>query len=264
MKRMQLFEFEDFPWFPNVLRQSLMLYLKMFHRIFNTAEYIAPRVAVALKAGNTNQIVDLCSGGGGPMVGVGRRLRDDYKLPVQIRLTDLYPSSAGAATIDDDARSWTTYDMNSINAADVPKHLTGVRTMMCSFHHMPVTVAKGILRDAFSSKQPICIFELSTNNQPKWLWWTAFPVGIILVLFLTPFVRPLTFSQLFFTYVIPVLPIVIAWDGATSNARTYTPDDFRELTADLQAPDYKWEIQTFPVPKNPGPMMIVLGLPVKG
>jgi hypothetical protein len=32
MKRMQLFEFEDFRWFPDFLRQCLTNYLVSFHR----------------------------------------------------------------------------------------------------------------------------------------------------------------------------------------------------------------------------------------
>jgi hypothetical protein len=65
--------------------------------------------------------------------------------------------------------------------------------------------------------------------------------------------------QFVFTYVIPVLPICIAWDGAASNARTYTKGDLEEMLKDLQAPDYSWEIGTVRGKNSPGPMLYLLG-----
>src|ERR1700741_933333 len=32
------------------------------------------------------------------------------------------------------------------------------------------------------------------------------------------------------------------WDGMVSMLRIYSPDQMRQLTADLQAPDYPWEL----------------------
>lgn len=62
-----------------------------------------------------------------------------------------------------------------------------------------------------------------------------------MVFFITPFVRPLNWKQILFTYLIPVIPIFFAWDGAVSNARTYTLDDLDILLEGLETEDYKWE-----------------------
>ena len=91
------------------------------------------------------------------------------------------------------------------------------------------------------SKQPICIFEISDNSYPIALWWTAFPINIISCLFITPFVRPMSWQQIVFTYLIPIIPICFAWDGAVSNARTYTLEDMDILLKGLETKDYKWE-----------------------
>ncbi len=63
----------------------------------------------------------------------------------------------------------------------------------------------------------------------------------LLAFFLTPFARPLTWRQLVFTYLLPVIPLCFAWDGAVSNARTYTLEDLDHLLAGLETDDYKWE-----------------------
>ncbi|OJH40269.1 hypothetical protein [Cystobacter ferrugineus] len=63
------------------------------------------------------------------------------------------------------------------------------------------------------------------------------------------------------TYALPVLPLLIAWDGAVSNARTYTEEDLRELLAGLEAPDYRWEITRPRAPGAPATMLTLVGLP---
>ena len=53
-----------------------------------------------------------------------------------------------------------------------------------------------------------------------------------------------------------------AWDGAASNARTYTPDDVRELLAGHDTPGYRFEIGSHRVGHLPGKCSYVLGFPV--
>ena len=62
-----------------------------------------------------------------------------------------------------------------------------------------------------------------------------------MALFITPFVRPLTWKQVIFTYLIPIIPLCFAWDGAVSNVRTYTLEDLDILLEGLENEDYKWE-----------------------
>jgi hypothetical protein len=34
----------------------------------------------------------------------------------------------------------------------------------------------------------------------------------------------------------------VTWDAVTSNLRTYTSAELRDMVSDLVAPDYRWEI----------------------
>jgi hypothetical protein len=76
--------------------------------------------------------------------------------------------------------------------------------------------------------------------------------------FITPFVRPLTWKQIIFTYVIPIIPFFFAWDGAVSNARTYTLNDLDILIDGLETKDYKWEKGTI---AGKAKKIYLLGLP---
>ena len=154
-----------------------------------------------------------------------------------------------------------TYQLAPVDALQVPAELAGVRTMVGSFHHMSPALARSILQHARDSRQAICIYEMSDNSLPIALWWVSLPMIFLMVFFLTPFARPLTWKQLVFTYLLPVIPLCFAWDGAVSNARTYTLEDLDQLLAGLETDDYKWEKGRI---TGKAKKLYLLGLPQQG
>ena len=199
------------------------------------------------------------------MVEVSSGLRQEQGLEtLEVVLTDLYPNHSAAAEIEALGLPHLRCEEESVDATRVPEHLEGVRTMICSMHHMPPPVAKEILSDAFAKRQPICIFEISDNGPPVWLFWLAMPFGFLMTLLLTPRVRPLTAHQLIFTYLIPILPLLIAWDGAVSNARTYTEEDLRLLITAVEYWEDSLEIVGIRRCRHPGEKVYLLGLPEQG
>jgi hypothetical protein len=82
----------------------------------------------------------------------------------------------------------------------------------------------------------------------------------LLVLLLTPKIRPVSWVQIVFTYLLPVLPLLIFWDGLVSQLRTYSVNELEELTRGLQSSDYRWEIGLIQIPRMPGlPFLIGRG-----
>ena len=51
----------------------------------------------------------------------------------------------------------------------------------------------------------------------------------IVVLLLTPAIRPFRWSRLFWTYVIPAVPALVLFDGIVSCLRIYSPEELRAL-----------------------------------
>ena len=260
MKRIHLFEFEDFPWFPDWIRRLMTRYIVAVHRLLGTAPELAGLVKKALPYSPVPHIIDLCSGSGGPMPEVVAHLQagGDHA-DLSLSLTDLYPNLEVAQEVNTDAHPHISYQTEPVNAAALDPTIKGLRTMVCSMHHMRPEVAKSILRDAQQARQPICVFEISDNSFVKWLWWIAIPINIIVVLLVTPMIRPMTWQQLVFTYLIPILPLVIAWDGSVSNARTYTLADMDILLEGLDSADYTWEKGTI---KGKAKKLYLMGLPV--
>src|SRR6185436_4078426 len=100
-----------------------------------------------------------------------------------------------------------------------------VRTMFSAFHHFQPQGARRILADAFQRRRAICVFEATARTPAAIASTLLIP---FFVLALTPLVRPLSWTQILFTYIIPILPLLIFWDGLVSQLRTYSVDELRE------------------------------------
>ena len=211
------------------------------HRMLGTAQCLTNLTAEVLGETRTTNILDLCSGSGGPMPEVLHNLRERSQFEgAHLTLSDLYPDLKAANKFNrgDDHVAYRT---KPLDAADPDAAFKGLRTMVSSFHHMSPKLARNILESAKNDGQPILIYEISDNSYPKWLWWLSIPTTFIMCLFITPFVRPMTWQQLLFTYLIPIIPLTFAWDGAVSNARTYSLNDLDVLLGGLQDGSYSWE-----------------------
>ena len=242
MKRIQLFEFEDFSWFPNRLRICLTRMMNVMHRLLNTGEEMAELVDKGLKHAESNRIIDLCSGSGGPMPEVLHILRDKYQVnDPRLIMTDLFPDLAYAQGINSKEGSPFSYLTEPVDAANVDPAYKGLRTMVGSLHHMKPKLAKKILKNALEHYQPFLSIEISDNSYPKSLWWLAILFNFISSLFISAMARPYSIQQFIFTYFIPIIPITFAWDGAVSNARTYTLEDLDILLEGLESEAYTWE-----------------------
>ena len=246
MKRVHVLEFEDLSWFPAWLRALMTNLLSVLLRMMGVTDVLAALVARVLKDENIDQVVDLGSGSGGAMPEIIERLREDPGLAqASLTMTDLYPNPDAIDAFNQPDTPHVRYLAEPVNAQDLASAPAGLKTMVNSVHHMRPATARAILESAQESRQALLIYELGDNKIPFALWCLALPLSLVAVfimaLFLTPFARPLTFRQLFFAYVIPIVPILYAWDGQASMPRIYTFDDVDELLEGLESSDYQWE-----------------------
>ena len=259
MKRIQLFEFEDFPWFPNWLRKCLTRMMVVMHKLLNTGEEMADLVNRGLNHAENNNIIDLCSGSGGPMPEVLDILKGKYLVQnPKLIMTDLFPNQDYASEINGLNDEAIEYLIEPVDASAVGSERKGLRTMVGSLHHMKPETARKILKNAQDELQPFLSFEISDNSYPKALWWVAIPINIVTSLFVSLMARPMTIQQIVFTYLIPIIPLAFAWDGAVSNARTYTLNDMDLLLEGLDSRDYQWEKGVI---KGKSKKVYLLGLP---
>src|SRR5918995_7141011 len=191
MKRIHLFELEDQPWFPAVVRDLATDYLHFIQHALKLEGALLPLVRKALADGRTTKIVDLCSGGSGPVPALVERLNAEGT-PVTATLTDLYPNVAAFEAIAAASRGAITFEPESVDARAVPPSLAGLRTIFNGFHHLKPSDARAVLHAAAAARQPIAIFEVSERSL-RTLPVVLTPLFVWLV---TPWIRPLGWRRL--------------------------------------------------------------------
>lgn len=252
-----MFEFEDQPWFPGVWRNFMTDYLGHVSAKFALHRAALEPLTRALDESRSARIVDLCSGAGGTIRPILKEWAARGRV-VPAVLTDLYPNQGAAESAAADPELTVEYRRTPVDAQAVPGELTGLRTLFNSFHHLRPAEAKAVLRDAVQSKQAIAVFEVADRSLPMIASLVFVP---LFVLFMTPFIRPFRWSRLFWTYLIPVLPLTILWDGVVSYLRAYTPDELLAMANEVEPHGYRWESGYQTAANVPGRMTYLTGVP---
>ncbi len=257
MKRLHLIEIHDQEWCPRTIRDAETDYLQF--TIAATKPYAAmvPILASALQRPGTRQVLDLCSGAAGPWLWLHPVLAG-RGVSVSVCLTDKYPNMGVFGRLNRLSHPGISFHPHPVDATRVPGELPGFRTMFSAFHHFRPEQACAVLADAIQKREGIAVFEGTHRSVLALLLMLLVP---LMVLLLTPFIRPFRWSRLLWTYLIPLVPLVVLFDGLVSCLRTYTVEELRDLTARLNANDYHWDIGTVKSKASPIPITYLIGVP---
>lgn len=237
MKRLHLFELEDQKWFPKNIRDCMTDLLNFQITCFQIYDPIVPILHQALIKMNTQQILDLCSGGAGSCRRVQEILEKDHGYKTIIKLSDLYPNNNASLRVQALNDESISYLSTSVDATKVPTNITGFRTLFTSFHHFDPHKAHSILQDAVNNDCGIAIFELSERSiRGLILALLSFFIALIF----TPFLRPFCWYRLLFTYAIPIIPLSYLFDGVVSQLRSYTQNELLQMAQQVDR-SYFWE-----------------------
>ncbi len=238
MKRRHLFEFEDLPWFPEFIRNYITDFLRTVAEKFNMFGPVIPTINELVSRSENGSLVDLASGGGGQWRTLIPRILSAHP-DFQLFLTDKYPNIPALNRVRQDFPEVVNIESESIDATCVSKQRSGARTLFLSLHHFKPDLATEIFRDAVASNTPIAVFEAQQRNLEHVIRFSFSP---LMSWILTPFIRPFSWGRLLFTYLLPIVPLVILWDGVVSVYRTYTLEETEEMARNAD-PDqkFRWE-----------------------
>lgn len=227
--------------------------------------------------------IDFCAGSGGPTPAieriVNRRLRHEGLPAVNFVLTDLHPNpeawARAAAQSDHILYEPSPLDATAADAAlldrytksrhdETPQSMRGVtvvsrgstgagkkqaeerkvfRLFNLAFHHFDDPLARAILKNTLETSQGFAIFELQGRNAGSFLTCTL--LGIAFLLAVPYHAWRLRAPELIvFTYIIPVLPFVLVFDGYISSLRTRTPAEVEALMRTCGASMEGWELRS--------------------
>lgn len=257
MKRRHLFETHEEPWCPRPIRDAETDYLQF--AVAKTRPYapLVPILVNALQRAGARQVLDLCAGAGGPWF----RLQPELAARgwnVSVLLSDKFPNDSVTTQSGTPTNPMIRYHPSPVDATQVPAELTGFRTLFSSFHHFRPDDARALLADAVRRREGIAVVEGSHRSVCGLLAGFLVP---LMVLAVTPFIRPFRWSRLILTYLVPVVPLDCAFGWVVSCLRTYTIAELRAMTESLHAEDYTWDIGEVRHPASPIPITYLIGCP---
>lgn len=255
LPRLHLFEIAEQSWCPPAVRDGLTDYLGYMSDAGRVYAPAAPLIADALRQTAACKVVDLGAGGGGPWRSLLPALAQENVAP-RVLLTDRFPNRDAFARVARDTDGLVSGDERSIDATGVPADLGGMRTIFSALHHLRPDEVRRVLGDAVARGVPIGAFEATRRDARTILLMLLTPVFVLLV---TPRLRPFRLSRLFWTYLVPAIPLAVLIDGIVSCLRTYTTSELRELTADLGGDDFDWRVGE--AGTGPVPMTYLIGVP---
>ncbi len=252
-----LCECEDLPWFPQSIRTAMQDHLRALSNCLGSAyRPFVRKLSVAMGQAGQDEIVDLCSGGGGP-VRTLLPLLQQHGVCATAWLTDLYPNFPAYQQLEHDSSGMIHGYPYPVNAAHVPSALSGFRLLTNGFHHLHPHEAVTVLTDAVTQRRGIAILELVGRSASAVV---SVCLAFLAAFISAPFVKPFRFSRLLFTYVVPLVPVCTLWDGLVSCLRVYSPQELQTLVSQLGPTDYDWDIGTLRI--GPCVATYLIGVPV--
>ena len=238
-KRLHLFEFCDQSWFAGWMREGFMDCLSLFYRVFRPYHPFAQQIADDLRCG---VICDLATGGGESIEFFLKYLekkRADTR--VKIIGTDLCPDVASLEVLKERYKCFD-YTEHSVDALALPDNADNCDyTMFTAIHHFKEDRAVMLIRSVLEKGRSLSVFEFTSRYDPLSYIFLLFGVPFSM---LAPFFAKKRRWQKFLFSFIPVIPLIVAYDGFVSNLRTYTKEELTIL-AQNAFPDQRVAVEFF-------------------
>lgn len=205
------------------------------------ARQAAPILVKALRDSGTNEVLDMCSGGGGPFETFASLEELNPPVVNAFILTDLYPNLASFKAMSDrhptPGRLLYAAEPVDATACDYGRKqqtqsnaVCYLRTMCASMHHMSEDVLERILADVVAKQDGFLALEITSRSVAS---MCILPLG-------SPLLACIAFlyhgrgqkdlsswwQRFVLTFIIPVIPVMFLVDGLISCLRTYTKEEF--------------------------------------
>lgn len=233
MQRRQLFEWNDSPWAPVALRETI---IESLSRALDWGRMlrgmVAPFADFIARAG-VDEVLDLCSGAGGPAAILTREFERAGVRPPRFLMTDLQPHPETWARLRDAHPGVIDFVAEPIDATRIPAGVGDgrARVIINALHHFPPSLAGEIVRGACAGSPGVFIAEGFERNP---LRFAAFALAGIPALYGNPLLSPRhRLAKAALTWLTPAALIASAWDGVVSTLRVYDEAELRAMVAPL-------------------------------
>jgi ubiquinone/menaquinone biosynthesis C-methylase UbiE len=230
LRRYQCVEFCDQPWLRGWLRDGFLDCLSFAHRTYQPYHWLQkPFEAWAADAG-AHAVLDLASGSAEHIAMLlqanASETGAEFQSPRFI-VSDLHP----------DIRAWqrlqkefgpqkVEYIEAPLDALNIPEGLPRHWSIFTAFHHFSPAAARKFLEAFCDKADGLCIIEFT---QRGWRHLAIIVLAIPINLIVPFFAKEFMWSKFLFTTVIPIIPLMVTFDGLVSVMRTYSKDEIIRL-----------------------------------
>jgi hypothetical protein len=233
--RVQLFEFNDAPWAPAVLRETMISALSRALRRGRMLDGLVAPFTRFVERAATREVLDLCAGAGGPASILADALAREG-VHVHFLMSDLFPHVEAWKALA--RESSVGFIAEPVDATCVsPAVGKGrARTIINALHHFPPSLAKSMLEGACADAPGVFIAE-GLDRTVRSIVSTA--VGGLGSLLATPLFVTHRLRSALYTWVTPATLAASLWDCSVSSLRCYSEPELRELVREI--PGWTWE-----------------------
>jgi hypothetical protein len=251
VRRLQLVELEDQPWVPRSIRNGGTDVLDVLLATTGVYRPLAPALAAFMTTVGLQRWLDLCSGGGGGALVMRAELVAAGGEAPAVTLTDRYPNEAARQRVAALGDPGVLYGDTPVDALNVGPQAPAIRTMFSALHHFPPDDVRHILQAAIAAGAPLAFVDVAASPTLRRVPMALVPFAalpnfvllFLLALALVPVARPFRWSRLGWTYLLPAIPCLFAWDGTVSALRAYTPDELLALAQTVPGgTGYRWHV----------------------
>jgi len=235
MKR--LFEFGDLDCIPKWYHFYLRSYLVLFYRLFGYYKLWIPSLTDFIRQTQANTLLEYCSGSGEVMKLIAAELKDDEFKHVDFILSDLKPQPEFVEIINKhpESNGRFRYITDPVDATAILEGMDYPRIFVNSFHHFTPAQVEKIMKYNLERGNEVIILEYVRNTP---LGYISMLTGALSIFLTLPFVIKLKDLPLmaFFTYVLPIFPLMVLWDGVVSCMHVYNQKQLTDIVKKIDIP----------------------------
>lgn len=240
LPRLHLVELEECAWVPRFLREGVIEALGFIMRLTGAYRLIAfPPLRRWLQG--RRRLLDLASGSGMPMEDFVRwRQAQGDTSELSIVLSDLQPNLASFERLAALHPGVVEYIDRPVDALCPPAEVARLpRVMIGAFHHLRPEQARAMLADAAARADALFIFEPLTRRPLSIL---SNLTGLFAGMVAPFFADRLDPLRILFSTVLPVIPLMLAFDGVVSALRCYSVAEIEQMIRALPDTGFTWEV----------------------
>lgn len=226
--RIQSFEFGDLPKIPKFYHNFLRTLMSRLYELFKIHQLWIPHILAFCKENESTVIMDPCAGSGKVNQLIESEIQKDVN--IQFILSDIMTDRAPmfADHINGLRNKRLQYISHSIDFLKSQNEYKQPKMFINSFHHFTNDQVIEILKASSQNSSNLLILEYCRKT---FMSFISMILGPFIAMILFPIVvkKNDLIETFIFMYLIPIIPMMLLWDGVISSLRTYDKDDIENL-----------------------------------